>query len=159
MSYSKYELLLPTQQNSSILYKFLPNLPPAEFGLVVYLDVVNKVCRLFYSYQLIYWHLKDNQAFRVTAVQGKLTINDPEIDWFDPQSLFIYLVVTSMIIGVLYAFRETFFSPKKRGKKVVSKPAPLPHKKSGVENVDEDWLPKEHLQQYQKTSKPRRRRG
>jgi hypothetical protein len=87
----------------------------------------------------------------VTAYNQTVSIVEPAQSWFDPQALFLYLIVGAALVGGAYfAFQSYFVAPQQKKKRrggakravatTVEDVAPVDAKK-----FDEDWIPTAHL--------------
>lgn len=108
---------------------------PQELGLTVWVDLKN-----------------DKELTRVTAYNQTVNIVEPAQSWFDPQVIFMYLIVGAALIGGAYAvFQSYFVSPqqkkKRRGGKraVASTPSESAASGADAKPYDDAWIPQEHL--------------
>ncbi|WVR07053.1 hypothetical protein IAU60_004092 [Kwoniella sp. DSM 27419] len=145
----KYNVPLVSGANFSAPYTVHSEFRPQELGLTVWVD------------------LKEGgttDLHRVTALNQTVSVVEPASSWFDPQLLFLYLVIGTALLGGAYAAYQSFFAPQptKKGKRVRSekvqkavvvndKPSQYPD----VKPYEEEWIPESHLKSRQPKLKKR----
>ncbi|BEI91936.1 uncharacterized protein CcaverHIS019_0407560 [Cutaneotrichosporon cavernicola] len=131
---TKFNLPVNAGANFTAPYNLNSELRSQEHGLTVWIDLKH-----------------GKELHRVTAFNSTVSIVEPATSWFDPQVIFMYLVVGATLIGAGYlAFTMYFEQPKKtrKGARKHAKAAPAVVEgsvsDSGKGAYDEDWIPAQH---------------
>ena len=98
----------------------------------------------------------------VTALNQTVSVVEPAATWYDPQLLFLYVLLTTAFASGIYYAYNTFWAPppKKSGSRRAKAKAVVPAdtKDQAYPNVkpyEEDWIPAEHLKARQTKLKKR----
>ncbi|TID19006.1 signal sequence receptor alpha chain [Venturia nashicola] len=145
-----YNVEVPAGTNQSLTYNFAQELYPQDLRLVLG-AVVDK----------------GENAFQVAIFNSTVTVVEAPLSFFDPQILFIYLLLAAMFAGTLYfiynTWIKTLFPQTKRrgkggerartstqGKKTAVAPADqvsvIGADGPAVTGFDSSWIPPNHLQ-------------
>lgn len=97
----------------------------------------------------------------MTAYNQTVNVVEPASTWFDPQLIFLYLLITSALAGGIYWAWNTFVAPpttkrsggQRKAKAVV--PAEKGKQYPDVKPYEEDWIPEQHLRSRQTKLKKR----
>lgn len=96
------------------------------------------------------------------AFNQTVNVVEPASSWFDPQLIFLQLLITlALATGIYYAYNSYFAEPTKksggarkpRAKAVV--PAEKGKQYPDVKPYEEEWIPAEHLKSRQSKLKKR----
>ncbi|ORZ03408.1 hypothetical protein BCR43DRAFT_483303 [Syncephalastrum racemosum] len=137
----RYDLTIPAEGTVDVPYVFYSEFNPGELGLTVALDMFG-----------------GEKLFRLTGYSGIVTITDPETSWFDPQLIFMYVILAAAGLGVAYLIYAAFFDTgvKTKPKKTAQETAPPTHRDAkGNMVLDQSWIPDHHLQKGSPTQSPR----
>lgn len=111
-----------------------PRLRSQEHGLTVWVDLKH-----------------GKELHRVTAFNSTVSVVEPATSWFDPQVIFMYLIVAGALIGGAYLAFTLYFAPQqktRKGSRKNAKAAPAVVEgvvsDSGKGVYDEDWIPAQH---------------
>ena len=95
----------------------------------------------------------------VTAFNQTVNIVEPASSWFDPQAIFMYLLLTAALAGGIYYAYNSYFAPpaKKLTKPKKVKAVVVADQKAypDVRPYEEEWIPAEHLKSRQPKLKKR----
>lgn len=132
MAWLAYPTPLPRLRPSLYLASTDTRLRSQEHGLTVWIDLK---------------HGKD--LHRVTAFNSTVSVVEPATSWFDPQVIFMYLVVGAALIGGAYLAFTMYFAPTQKTRKgrTHAKAAPAVVEGSVSDSgkgFDEDWIPAQH---------------
>jgi hypothetical protein len=72
----------------------------AEHGLTVWVDLKH-----------------GKELHRVTAFNSTVSVVEPATSWFDPQVIFMYLIVITALLGAGYFAFTTYFAPPQKSRK------------------------------------------
>ncbi|WRT66401.1 uncharacterized protein IL334_003357 [Kwoniella shivajii] len=142
----KYGVPLVAGSNYSAPYSFNSEFKPQEVGLTVWVNLA-----------------EGDSVHHVTAYNQTVSIVEPAATWFDPGLLFLYLVLSTALLGGAYAAYQTFFAPQTKkgsksksrssdGSKKVKAVVPAEQGENSYPNVkpyEEDWIPASHLKHRQ----------
>ncbi|KAF8243236.1 hypothetical protein K440DRAFT_606348 [Wilcoxina mikolae CBS 423.85] len=92
----------------------------------------------------------DNEIVTVQSYNGPVSIVEPEASIFDPQMLFLYLILLGVCTSAAYFVYTTWFasvSPKPRRKFDTPKPVSITPSSSTSTGAkyEESWIPEHHL--------------
>ncbi|KAI9259465.1 hypothetical protein BDA99DRAFT_93530 [Phascolomyces articulosus] len=141
----RYDLTVTPEGTVEIPYLFHSEFAPGDLALTIFIDV-----------------LGDEKLLRVVGYEGIVTIVDPETSWFDPQLIFLYIVLSAVALGVAYIINAAFFGGSKPAKAKASKePAvkPTHRDEKGQMILDESWIPQEQLGKSPKQSPRAKKRS
>ncbi|PNY24108.1 Increased recombination centers protein 22 [Tolypocladium capitatum] len=145
LTVNQYNLAIAAGETKSITYSFALDMQPQDVRLQLVAVLSNA----------------KGSLFQVTAHDGVAFIVEAPTSFFDPQIIFLYLVLSGVFAGTLYFVYKTWIEalfpqakrtkPAKKSKKVVDADAAL----SGSESVgastgssktyDESWIPDHHM--------------
>ncbi|KAG0170768.1 hypothetical protein DFQ28_009154 [Apophysomyces sp. BC1034] len=113
-----------------IPYTFYSEFAPGELGLTIFVDLLN-----------------GENAIRIVGYNGVVTITNPEISWWDPELLFLYVLLGTGAAGLGYLIRDAFFGGSKKTKAKKEEPTvrPTHRDEKGQMVLDESWIPQQHL--------------
>jgi len=139
LSTVRYDATIAPGEKQSLPFSFVLDMHPQETRLQIVGVITNQ----------------DNRIFQVEAYNGLVDIVDAPASIFDPQIIFLYLVLTAVFGGISYFVYKTYieaFFPKTK------KPRAAPVKKEqAIEReplvgdagtgggFDETWIPKDHI--------------
>ncbi|WVQ67614.1 uncharacterized protein L199_005817 [Kwoniella botswanensis] len=138
----KYNVPIVAGSNLSAPYQVYSEFRPQELGLTVWVNLQDTSDASKGVHQL-------------TAMNQTVSVVEPTSSWFDPSLLFLYLILSTALLGGAYAVYQTFFSTptsKKGGQKKKVKAVVPAEQKSVYPNVkpyEEDWIPESHLKNRQ----------
>ncbi|WVF71398.1 hypothetical protein IAT40_006202 [Kwoniella sp. CBS 6097] len=147
----KYNTPLIAGSNFSAPFSVNSEFRPQEIGLTVWVDLAESGTK---------------DLHRLTALNQTVSVVEPASSWFDPQLLFLYLVISTALLGGAYAAYQSFFAPQttKKGKRSSSSnkiKAVVPNTEAtqypNVKPYEEDWIPASHLKS--RTTKLKKRNG
>ncbi|KAI0112705.1 hypothetical protein F4776DRAFT_640643 [Hypoxylon sp. NC0597] len=140
----RYEATIPAGEKQSLPYSFVLDMQPREVRLQLVAVITNSA----------------NQIFQVGVYDQTVNIVEAPTSIFDPQIIFLYIVLTATFAGTCYfvykTWIEALFPQTKRSVKPGKKTrAPTAEKEplSGGEGsgtgtdkgYDESWIPSDHL--------------
>jgi len=142
---AQYAVEIPSGEKQTLPYRFQTNMHPQELRLN--LAAVISSTNTFYTLQ---------------AFNGTVSIVEPDASLFDPQILFLYLVLLACTVGVGYFFYNIWIVPYFPQKRKSGKKAPVKKVDAGSVTSDnespalstgpsskvynEDWIPSHHIQ-------------
>ncbi|KAI9317634.1 hypothetical protein BX666DRAFT_1856830, partial [Dichotomocladium elegans] len=128
----RYNAAVPADGSVDVPFTFYSEFAPGDLALTIFLDV-----------------LTEEKILRVVGYDGIITVVDPEISWFDPQLIFLYIVLGAIGLGVSYIIRKAFFGGSKLKAKKAKEPAAQPSHRDekGQMILDESWIPEQYLKQ------------
>ncbi|OCF36668.1 hypothetical protein I316_01263 [Kwoniella heveanensis BCC8398] len=139
----KYNTPLIAGANFSAPFSVNSEFRPQEIGLTVWVDLAESGSK---------------DLHRLTALNQTVSVVEPASSWFDPQLLFLYLVISTALLGGAYAAYQSFFAPqtsKRSGKRSSASSggnkvkAVVPNTEAtqypNVKPYEEDWIPESHL--------------
>lgn len=138
-----YDRIVPPNTEATFDYSFIPGegFAGRPFGLAINL------------------HYKDSNGSQFQSSVFNETINIVEDEsGFNPETGFLYMVFACLVI-LLLLLGQQFLSKMRRKHGMAKRPAPVEMGTSNASGVDYDWIPKELLQQNNKSPKsgsPRR---
>ncbi|KAG2219662.1 hypothetical protein INT45_011846, partial [Circinella minor] len=142
----RYDLTVTPEGTVEIPYVFHSEFAPGDHALTIFVDV-----------------LGDEKLLRVIGYDGIITIVDPETSWFDPQLIFLYIVLSAVALGVAYVINAAFFGGANpvKAKKVSKEPAVKPTHRDdkGQMILDESWIPQGQLGKSPKESPRAKKRS
>ncbi|WWC89295.1 uncharacterized protein L201_004216 [Kwoniella dendrophila CBS 6074] len=139
----KYNVPIVAGSNLSAPYQVYSEFKPQELGLTVWVNLIDSSSDVVKSAQV---------PHQITAMNQTVSIVEPTSTWFDPGLLFLYLVLSTALLGGAYAIYQQFFAPtptkktKQQQRKV--KAVVASEDKSVYPNVkpyEEEWIPESHL--------------
>ncbi|KAI1135674.1 hypothetical protein F5Y05DRAFT_394080 [Hypoxylon sp. FL0543] len=140
----RYEATIPAGEKQSLPYSFVLDMQPREVRLQLLAAIGNSA----------------NQLFQVGVYDQTVNIVEAPTSIFDPQIIFLYLVLTGVFAGTCYfvykTWIEALFPQTKRAAKPSKKVRAQPDLQSGDEasfasgtgsdkGYDESWIPSDHL--------------
>jgi len=131
-----YDIAIPSGQNISFGYAFSMEMHPQDLRLLLAAVVENK----------------DGVSYQVNAFNGTVSVVEAPISILDPQMLFLYAFLTTLLAGTAYfvytTWLKAFFPQQKKPRRAAPTPAPAAESAttSGATKYDESWIPAQHLQ-------------
>ncbi|KAI8960101.1 hypothetical protein F5Y11DRAFT_331040 [Daldinia sp. FL1419] len=144
----RYEATIPAGEKQSLPYSFVLDMLPQDVRLQLVAVVTNSA----------------NQIFQVGVYDQTVSIVEAPTSIFDPQIIFLYLVLTTAFAGTCYFVYKTYIealfpqtkrAPSGKPSKKSRAPAPSVEKEplSGGESsatgtdkgYDESWIPSDHI--------------
>jgi len=132
-----YDRIVPPNSEATFDYSFIPSEGYAgrPFGLAINL------------------HYKDSNGSEFQSAVFNDTINIIEDEsGFNPETGFLYIVFACIVI-LLLLLGQQFLSKMRRKHGMAKRPAPVEMGTANASGVDYDWIPKELLQQNNKSPK------
>lgn len=121
---------------SKLIHRFRPQ----EIGLTVWVNLAETGS-------------STKEILPVTAFNQTVNVVEPASTWFDPQLIFMYLLLTAAFASGIYYAYNTYFAPptKKSGSRKVKAVVAADKGKQypDVKPYEEEWIPKEHLKHRQ----------
>ncbi|WVW83944.1 hypothetical protein I302_105967 [Kwoniella bestiolae CBS 10118] len=143
----KYNVPIVAGSNLSAPYQVYSEFRPQELGLTVWVNLLDSSSSS-----------TDKGIHQITAMNQTVSVVEPASTWFDPSLLFLYLILSTAILGGAYAVYQTFFndpSAKKgkgaKGSKKIKAVVPAEEKSvyPNVKPYEEEWIPASHLKNRQ----------
>ncbi|KAI2784946.1 hypothetical protein F4815DRAFT_143816 [Daldinia loculata] len=144
----RYDITIPAGEKQSLPYSFVLDMLPQDVRLQIVAVVSNSA----------------NQIFQVGVYDQTVSIVEAPTSIFDPQIIFLYVVLTAAFAGTSYFVYKTYIealfpqakrTPSTKPSKKGRTPAPVVEKEplSGGEGsatgtdkgYDESWIPSDHL--------------
>ncbi|KAI0023551.1 hypothetical protein F4780DRAFT_55426 [Xylariomycetidae sp. FL0641] len=139
----RYEATIPPGEQQSLPFSFILDMQPQDVRLQLVAVISNSA----------------NQIFQVGVSDQVVSIVEAPTSFFDPQIIFLYLVLTAVFGGTCYfvykTYIEAFFPQAKKSKPAGKKPRAVEEKEplsggegntSGTDKgYDESWIPEGHL--------------
>ncbi|WVQ80764.1 hypothetical protein IAT38_002869 [Cryptococcus sp. DSM 104549] len=137
----KYNVPLVSGANFSAPYTAYSEFRPQEVGFSVFVNLAES---------------GTTDVHRLTALNQTTNIVEPAGSWFDPQLIFLWLVIGTALLGGAYAAYNAFFpGAAKSGKKKSGLAGPKKVKAvvpgdgteeyPSVKPYEEEWIPAQHL--------------
>ncbi|KAL5119946.1 Increased recombination centers protein 22 [Pleosporales sp. CAS-2024a] len=150
----KYSIEIPPGANKTVPYSITTDMHPQDLRLQLVAVLRDQ----------------QNSVYTVPVYNGTVTVVEPAASFFDPQIIFLYLVVLGVFGGISYFVYNTWiatFFPQKKGRgkggerakksslgsktvdpadQVAVVGADGPAVTSGSKAYDESWIPASHLQ-------------
>ncbi|WWC61998.1 uncharacterized protein I303_104585 [Kwoniella dejecticola CBS 10117] len=143
----KYNVPIVAGSNLSAPFQVYSEYRPQEIGLTVWVNLLDSPADPSAS------------LHQVTALNQTVSVVEPAHKWFDPSLLFLYLILSTALLGGAYAIYQSFFNtaPAKKGgkgafqKKSVKSVVPAEDKSvyPNVKPYEEEWIPASHLKNRQ----------
>ncbi|THY85434.1 hypothetical protein D6C93_08220 [Aureobasidium pullulans] len=157
LTVNKYDLLIPAGEKETATYSFATEMHPQDLTLNL-AAVVQDEHGMIHTFQ---------------AYNGTVSVVEAPMSFFDPQIIFLYLVLTGVFAGTVYFIYNTWittFFPQKKGRgkggerakrssggtkkvdpadQVSVVGADGPAVTSGAKAYDESWIPAHHLSRPQ----------
>lgn len=133
----KKSVLIPESNYIKVSFYFSTELPERDYGLTIFARVKNSA-----------------NFFTYVAYNSTIIVREPEHSFFNIQTIFLYAIIITIILGPYFIFQKWIFSTfqkkKKNRKKILEKKE---SEKPSNLHYDENWIPEHHLKNRIGTSK------
>ncbi|GAP89107.1 putative signal sequence receptor alpha chain [Rosellinia necatrix] len=141
LSTVQYQATIPAGEKQSLPYSFVLDMQPQDVRLHLIGVIMSG----------------SNQIFSIGVYDDVVSIVEAPISLFDPQIIFLYLVLSGVFAGTCYfvykTYIEAFFPQAKKPRSAKAKPTLEKEPLSGGEGTtsgndggyDEQWIPADHL--------------
>ncbi|KAF7729151.1 Serine/threonine kinase [Apophysomyces ossiformis] len=131
---------VPAEATVDVPYTFYSEFAPGEHGLNIFVDLLN-----------------GENIVRIVGYSGVVSITNPEISWWDPELLFLYVLLAGGAVGLGYLIRDAFFGGSKKTKAKKEEPTvrPTHRDEKGQMVLDESWIPEQHLKNNSPKQSPK----